>query len=390
MSALRHAPKPPRDNVAWIGPARCATVRLAPPPLPRAKLRRILPALLGQHIPFPVEECDIAFEPLPDGAEMGFAARRSAVDAALAEQRASTGTEPVHLVPAAWALWRASQRALPPVAPDERRAVLCGVGDALIALVGQGDALTTSAELPADAAALALGSNSAGLRCLCVGDRAAVIADAARAAGAVPVVPADAADFLAAACAEAAARRNGADLLAGRAARAPSPRFIAGAATLLLVASAALILGTTRALNRARGHAADLSDELAARVDAIAGYHVAAKGERAVAIARRAAAEGDASADAQALARLLRPAASTTLSDTLKCAAAHGIHVFHLAVDDIGPALSGDAPDRASADAFAAELLRLGHPVRLEPEPGPRASGERLRFMATPLSSPTP
>lgn len=50
MSTLRHAPKTARD-VAWIGPARCATVRLAPPPLPPAKLRRILPTLLGQHIP---------------------------------------------------------------------------------------------------------------------------------------------------------------------------------------------------------------------------------------------------------------------------------------------------------------------------------------------------
>ena len=390
MSMPRRHASSPAHNVAWIGPARCATVRLAPPPLPPAKLRRILPTLLGQHIPFPVEECDTAFESLPDGAVMGFAARRSAVDAALAERRAATGAEPAHLVPAAWALWRASLRAMPPATPGERRAVLCGVGDTLIALVGQGDALATSAELPADAAALAIGPNAGGLRCLCVGDRAASLADAARAAGSAPVVPIDAASFLADACAESTARRDGADLLAGRAPRAPTPRFIAGAAMLLLAASAALFAGTSRALIRARGHSADLADELSARIDTIAGYHVAAKGERALDIARRAAAEGEASADAQALARLLRPGASATLADTLESAAAHGVRIFHLAVDDAGPALSGDAPDRASADAFAAELQRRGHPVRLEPEPGPRAAGERLRFMATPLSTTAP
>ena len=159
---------------------------------------------------------------------------------------------------------------------------------------------------------------------------------------------------------------------------------------LLLAASAALFAGTSRALIRARGHSADLADELSARIDTIAGYHVAAKGERALDIARRAAAEGEASADAQALARLLRPGASATLADTLESAAAHGVRIFHLAVDDAGPALSGDAPDRASADAFAAELQRNGHPVRLDPEPGPRTAGERLRFMATPLSTTAP
>ena len=72
-----------------------------------------------------------------------------------------------------------------------------GAGGTLIALLGRGDALETSAELPADAAALALGSNAAGLRCLCVGDRADDLAAAARSAGAVPVVPENAADFTA-------------------------------------------------------------------------------------------------------------------------------------------------------------------------------------------------
>ena len=383
MNKPRPASKPARD-VAWIGPARCAGVRLAPPPLPPAKLRRILPALLGQHIPFPVEECDTAFEPLPDGAVMGFAARRSAVDAVIAEHRASVGAEPTHLVPAAWALWLASLCALPPSASGERRAVLCGCGDTLIALLGRGDALETSAELPADAAALALGPNAAGLRCLCVGDRADELAAAARAAGAAPAVPEGAADFLAAACAAAAARREGADLLAGRAAHAPIPRSIVGiAAVLLLVFSLALFHLSSRAIADARAHAAELDAEFAARAAAVAGYPIPAKGERAVAIALKAAAEKDPAADV--LARLLRPGASVALADTLESASAHDIHLFHLTVDETGPSLSGDAPDRASLDAFGDESARRGHPLRIEPEPG-AVPGERLRFMATPLS----
>ena len=96
------------------------------------------------------------------------------------------------------------------------------------------------------------------------------------------------------------------------------------------------------------------------------------------------------SPEAQAVGRLLAPSASVVLSDTLDSASAHGIRVFHLTVDDAGPALSGDAPDRASADAFAAELGRRGHPVRIEPEPAPRATGERLRFMSTPLPASAP
>ena len=383
MSTSRHASKPARD-VAWIGPARCAGVRLTPPQLPPAKLRRILPALLGQHIPFPVEECDTAFEPLPDGAVMGFAARRSAVDAALAARRAATGAEPTHLVPAAWALWRASLHALPPAAPDERRAVLSGAGGTLIALLGRGDALETSAELPADAAALALGSNAAGLRCLCVGDRADDLAAAARSAGAVPVVPENAADFLVDACAEAAFRRGGADLLAGRAPAGPSGALLAVVATLLLAVSAGLFILSSRAISAARAHAVELDAEFSARANAIAGYPITAKGERAVAIALQAAAGNEPAAEP--LARLLRPGASVALADTLESAAAHDIRLFHLTVDETGPSLSGDAPDRAALDAFGDESARRGHPLRIEPEPG-AAPGERLRFMATPLPS---
>ena len=383
MSTSRHASKPARD-VAWIGPARCAGVRLTPPPLPPAKLRRILPALLGQHIPFPVEECDTAFEPLPNGAVMGFAARRSAVDAALAERRAATGAEPTHLVPAAWALWRASLHALPPAATDERRAILCGCGDTLIALLGRGDALETSAELPANAAALALGSNAAGLRCLCVGDRADDLAAAAQSAGAVPVVPENAADFLVDACAEAASRRGGANLLAGRAPAGPSGALLAVAATLLLAVSAGLFILSSRAISAARDHAAELDAEFSARANAIAGYPITARGERAVAIALQAAAGNEPAAEP--LARLLRPVASVALADTLESAAAHDIRLFHLTVDETGPSLSGDAPDRAALDAFGDESARRGHPLRIEPEPG-AAPGERLRFMATPLPS---
>ena len=378
-------------GISWIGPAQCAAVRLTPPPLPPSKVRRILPALLGQHIPFPVEECDIAFESLPDGAVMGFAARRSAVDALLAERRASDGAAPAHLVPAAWALWSHALRALPPATPDERRAVLCDAGDTLLAILGRGNALETSAELPADAAAsaaLALGPDAAAMRVVCVGARSAVLADVARSAGAAPVMPENAGDFLAQACAEAM-RRGDADLLADRAPRGPSGRLLAASSALLIAASAALFIGCGLAISRAKAHSRMLNDVLSARVDFVAGYHVTAKGDRAVSIARQAAAESR-PAEAQALERLLVPGASVVLADTLESAAAHGIHLFHLSIDDAGPALSGDAPDRASADAFAAELQRREHPVRLEPEPGPRPSGERLRFMATPLSTTAP
>ena len=383
MSAPRPTRKSSRRAVAWIGPARCAAVRLTPPPLPPAKRRRILPALLGQHIPFPVEECDCAFEPLPDGAVMGFAARRSAVDDVLAEHRAAA--EPTCVIPAAWALWLASQRALPPAAPDERRAVLCGTGGTLLAVLGRGDAFETAAELPdaAEAASLALGPDAASTRCLCVGDRAAALADAARAAGAQPTVPADAADFLERACAASAARRDGADLLAGRAPSGPSARLLLAAAAFLAVSAAALFVLSARVLEDARGHSAALEAEFSVRVDTVAGYHVTAKGDRAVSSALAIAGDG---AAAPTLALLLSPGASGVLADTLESAAAHGIHVFHLTLGEAGPSLSGDAPDHASLDAFGAESTARGRPLRIEPDPG-AVPGERLRFMASPISS---
>ena len=351
----RHA-----SPVRWIGPAQCAAVRLQPPPLPSSKRRRILPSLLGQHIPFPLDDCAIAFEEQPDGTVMGFAARLDTLASTAPDSSASV--RPPRAVPAAWAVWRQALREMPPGFPDEPRAVLCDdpAGTPCLA-IGRGSSLHAAASLPLgaspDLASLGLPADT---RILRIADPAAFRARAL-----------------------AACRTSLCPVSAY--ANAGFPRLLAIASMAILLLAAGLFAATERALSSARASAAALDDAFSTRVDLLAGDHVTARGDRALRIALDAC-RASAADPPSPLSRLLHPGASRALATTLRAAAKHGIHLFHVTIDDAGPALSGDAPDRASVDAFGADSGAEGLPLRIEPDPA-STPGERLRFMATPLSS---
>ncbi len=372
------------DRCTAALPASAAMlVALDAPPLPPAKLRRVLPALLAAKLPFPLADCAFAFEEPRGGRVLAHVARRADVSARL-DALAALGCDPLRLVPPAPAAWRfaAAGRPLPDGAP--RAVLLAGEGETILA-AGRGDALESVSSFPTGAGEaaprrlrLAFGGLPDGLAVLAAGAAAGRVAAALAAAGVRAEVPPEPDAFLARALASRAA--DALDLrggvrphpAAGRGAR----RFLAAAAAAFLACSALAAAAGALDLRRAVAERDALLAERDDAIDELAGRHVAARGSAAVALARRAAAERR---DEAALA----PSISPALPVVLGAAAAHDVRLAHVGLSRAGLSASGTAPDAAAAEAFLADVRAAGVRTALDEPPKP-ADGGRVGFFSIP------
>lgn len=385
-----------------VGAVRAAKSLVVPlrdvPPLPARKLERVLPGLLDAQVPVDLGGCDVAYD-RNGGGYVGLVVRkadREEAEGALDERNAVAWG----VVPAAWALWREGLCEFPCEASDERRAAVFVSGGAATVATGRGDVFAFASETggePADIVRtlrMAFGAGATGVRCVCGGEGAEAVAAALRdsSLGAEAAVADEPAFLLArglARCgAEAAARRDGLAgpvVLDGEALAAGAARRWAlgglGLAAALLVLAAGLFWDATRLPEVSRALRRDLDQQLSHRVDVLSGYPVSARGERAVAIAKAAAERRDTAA----LDGLLRPGASVVLADALRAVGeARGVTVFTLRVEESALAVSGNAPDRAAAQAFGQALEALGFEASLEfPEEKGGADEGVVRFTAT-------
>jgi len=377
LAALRAGER----STAALPAAAALLVALDAPPLPPAKLRRVLPALLAAKLPFPIAECAFVFEPPRGGRVLAHVARLADLDARLAGLRA-LGCDPARLVPPAPAAWRLACATAQPAADAPRAVFLASDAETVLA-TGRGDALESVVSFPTgDGAAaprrlrLAFGGLPEGLSALVAGPAAGTVAAALAAAGVAAAVPPEPAAFLARALASRTA-----DALDLRGAVRPHPatgraaRRRAGAAAALFLACAALAAGAG-ARDWALA-AAERDALLEARDDSLvelAGRRIAARGAAAVEQARRAAAERR---DDAALAPSLSPA----LPAVLKAAASRGVLLAHLDLSRAGLSASGTAPDAAAAEAFLADVRGAGVRTALGEPPKPADHG-RVAFYA--------
>ncbi|MBQ9726051.1 MAG: hypothetical protein IJV65_00915, partial [Kiritimatiellae bacterium] len=153
-------------------------------------------------------------------------------------------------------------------------------------------------------------------------------------------------------------------------------RRAAAAAAAFLLAS---LFAAGACLRDWRAAAAERDALLDARDDAlleIAGRRIAARGEAAVAEARRAAAERRDEAP-------FAPSVSPALPAVLRAAADRGVLLAHLELTRAGLSASGTAPDAAAAGAFLADVRAAG--VRTAPDEAPAPAGAgRVSFLAVP------
>ncbi len=360
---------------AAMPPDKALLVRLSPPPLPPAKRRAVLPAMLAAELPFPLSECVWRFEDAPGGAVLAHVARRADLDARLAALRA-LGCDPAALVPPGPALWRAdcASRPLPADAP---RAVFFAGPERTLLAAGRGDALASVAVFdssdraaPALRLRLAFGGLPSGLAPLVAGPGAAALA-AALPAPLAPVVPQSPEAHLARAL--AAAPLAGLDLRAGadpHPATERPPRRLLAAASLAVLLSAALA-GASAWFDRAVAAEEELREaqrDRAARLSLVAGYPVRTRGESAIAEAREAAA-------ARRDPALFAPDASAAAPAAIAAARAAGVRLAHLAIEDGALSASGTAPDAASAESFAAAARAAGLRAALGDDPKPSSAG---------------
>ena len=372
---------------AALPPDRALLVRLSPPPLPPAKRRAILPALLAAELPFPLAECVWRFEDAPGGAVLAHVARRADLAARLGALR-DLGCDPAALVPPGPALWRAD-RALRPLPPDAPRAVLFAGPERAILATGRGDALAAVDVFPSsDRAAaalrlrLAFGGLPSGLAPLVAGPGAATLA-AALPEGLAPVVPPAPEGYLARAL--AAAPLDGLDLRSALdphpATEKPPRRALAAAALAFLACAALAAAAAWRDRDDAAGELADARRDRDATLSLVAGYPVRSRGEAAIAEAREAAA-------ARRDPALFAPDAAAAAPAAIAAARAAGVRLAHLAIENGGLSASGTAPDAAAAASFAAAARAAGLRTALPEEPKPSPAG--VDFFVHPATSAQP
>ena len=384
-------PAPPRA-AAFLPPSAVLTVRLSPPPLPPAKLRRILPALLASELPFPADTCVWRFE-RGGGAVLAHVARRSDVAAFLSSLRAAPSSPgPRFLVPPGPAAWRlaCAERPLPQGSPravvflfDERQGVLD---------TGRGDDLES-------VAVFARSSSGDCARRI----RMALGPDAPRAA--ITVAGRGAADFAAgfpdglsaspAADPETFADRvlalrpalEALDLRAPAAAAGAVPphplegrarsRAVVAAAAAALAACAFFCAAEFRSAAAASASLRQARLERREAVDRLAGYRVSARGEAAV---REAAAAAAARRDPA----LARPDAAADAPRVAEAALSAGVRLAHVDLRDSGVAASGTAPEAAAARRFVETLRAEGLRAALAEAPKPSGNGGAVSFFVQP------
>ena len=354
------------------------------PALPPRKARRILPGLLNAQIPLDLSECVWAFARNGVG-YVGLVARRADMEEAL------SGASADGAVPLPWAVWRQCHRELPPASENERRAVLFADGTVVTIATGRGAAFGAAAEVPAEADAvartlrMAFGAEGGEVRCLCAGKDAETWARTLRERGVsvnVGVVNAPK-DFRSRALMGAVKDRADGGVFDTAASLAKRER----GRCLCRLAVGVLLLGAAVALFRQSGMISseasragrELDRELSVRVDALVGYPVTVRGDRAVALAKESAAKRN----AETLAQMLRPGASDFLAKALGALAeTEKTTLFLLRADADGIAVSGNAPDEAAVRAFASALEKAGLECQVE-IPKESAGPELVRFVVT-------
>ena len=378
-------------KVAPLRCSRCLVVALRDvPDLPPRALRRVLPGLLDAQVPLDLSTCVHAFAGNAGGV-VALLARNEDVAAEVAA-RPGGDAAPDSLAPLPWALWREALAELPPASDSEQRVVLGADPDGMAVSAGRGAAYVASAGTGADAASvaralrLAFGPGTGAVRCLCVGPAAESLARELAETGLVlaPESLGDPSTFLERALKRARRESATLDTVSATARRARwATTCCAAAGVGLLALSVGLLCLSNRATSGAREAGAALDRELSIRVDSLVGYHVTARGSRAVEIARKAAADRD-----PAVPEWFRvPGASILLERGLS--AAHrtdGVSLFSIRVSEDELVASGNVSEPGVARAYAKALEEGGLTVALDiPAAAP---GDALRFTATARRKP--
>lgn len=373
--------------LAPISSARSVVVSLRNvPALPWKRLQRVLPGLLDAQVPMDLSECLVSFARNGAGV-VGLVAKREDVEGAFAAQPRACGA-----LPEGWLVWRQSAREGRDWAPEGRCAVVFRKGTGRVVVgMGRGRVFETTTEVEDSTEAMvrtlrmAFGAEAEGLECLCCGVDCESLVEALKASALQAKARASTHRELWTAkdgCLSVE-RTLWEESMASPKAETQRARAMAawrmGLGLLLLGLSVVLGVEAFRVDGEREKAGRRLDLELTHRVDSIVGYPVTARGDRAVTMAKEAAAKREASS----AERLLNPHVSRCLADVLQVLdAQEEIVVATCRVDADAVLLSGTALDKPRVMAFAEALRVKGFATEIELPPG--APGEALvRFLVT-------
>jgi hypothetical protein len=376
-------------RVATVMPVRDTVLRrIATPLVSRSKALRVLPSILDVQVPFPIEECEYRFYDLRLTEEGTFdalavAARHSDLTRRIAALR-EAGLDPVALDHEVLALWTRSLKELPAGDAKEPRIVVSLHKSHAVAVIGQGRRILGGhhvrgtdpaailrvltpyrrTDMPGNARWCWTGPEATADR---VASLFAVLQTAWPGTSTIHESPET---FLARAVAArevstedlACNLRDGPLVHPARRSRQVRRSTLAACVTLvcgvLMVAAslAAGWFGTKRE--------ADLTTAVGRLTDRLAGYHVTARGEHALKMARTAV---EARAEVlQPFRRQLIDSPAAILPDILESAKRQGLQIETLTLTPRKLAVAGTARVWQSCDDLVMRLEKRGMKTRLE------------------------
>lgn len=383
-----------RCSVA-AAPASCLLFALQPPDLPEPKLVRILPLLLDVQLPIPLAECQYAFT--CEGKTWRAHAIRQSDLARQLDSLRQAGCNPDRVVPPATAAWSQALVECPPQTDNEPRALfLCGSAQTVL-VTGRGRTLERQTVFKTEAAELLrrLRLSFSGLPdnlvCLVAGAGHALAAQAFHEMirdGSIHLETVRSPEFfLARALAADAARVdrwNDANLLTGTfthpATIRRQSRPLVRLAAALSVCAAILLTLAGMVAARARTEARNAERAFDRAVDALAGYDVKTKSERAIQDAR----DGLSGQLDTTVFDYRNRAVSSRLAHVADRAIQADVTLHHLDLDARALTASGTATTTDKAEAFIRLLNTAGFRVVMAETPKAASDGTVQFFLHTP------
>lgn len=357
------------------------------PELPWKRLRRILPGLLRAQLPMNLDECSYAFA-RNGKSVVGLVFQKRRDEAFLQNGTAAEG-----VVLGGWALWRKALRMRAPQSDAEKRALLW-LGNEThgpVMVTGQGETMETTTKFsgaPEEAQRIlrmAFGTKTEGAVCLCYGTRAAEFAETLKQGElkVQPLVAESSENSLLDACAELFLDEPESVIPtpvgeAKRAAKLSRACSLLGLGLMLF--SGVFVYSAFQLDGKGEENGRALDREQAIRVDSVAGYPVAARGDRAIALAKEAAVNRETTV----LDRLLKAGASARLAEAMGVLSkADGVVLSTLRVDAETIIVSGMASESAALASFEEAFRGENMEVQMERLPPEQELGDRVRFNLT-------
>ncbi len=356
---------------ASIMPGSSLFVPLNTPAIQRTKLEKILPSLLDIQVPLPIADCVYAFIRYED-TYAAYAIRKTDVKAQI-ESLAENGCNPCRLVPVAHATWRLVRSEFPPKKAKEPRALFIAGAQQTVLISGHGDVIEnqsvfkTAASEPTRRLKLAFGGVPQHLVCIVAGAEHQGVVDAlqdpeARLSASIATAKAPT-YFIARALALDGKNGGGDDdanlrkdefthpiLLRREKKPAYYLRTALTLATLAVLAASILLLSNTK---KAEAHSKAV---LKNRLNAVAGFQVKSKGQRALQDARSAM---PLRLD-EAILHSIENRIPRWLSATTTICLQQNIKLQHLSIRADGLTASGVAASANAAHEFIATLASAG------------------------------